>query len=183
MMILTYAIQRFYEYFDCYLVSICVNKRRGYYNDIFKRMENARFWIVSKLDNYFFTYKYLETFYFSLRKRHKRCVAAAVCSLNHLHLDYMFRVICFFIINGKLYSESSFEMICLYWVIYYNHISYKLFSILESSINPSNCNNIKCLMDVKTTKTFCVQKRTYLGAWLKTPTNYQKYKRYQNVYT
>ena len=140
-------------------MSICVNERRGYYNDIFKRMENARFWIVSKLDNYFFTYKYLETFYFSLRKRHKRCVAAAVCSLNHLHLDYMFRVICFFIINGKVYSESSFEMIFLRWVIgisIIDDISYKLSSILECSINPSNYSNIKCLMDVKSTKTFCV---------------------------
>jgi len=118
-------------------------------------MNNARFWIVSKLDNYFFTYKYLETFYFSLRKRHKRCVAAAVCSLNHLHLDYMFRVICSFIINGELYSESSFEMICLRWVSgisIIDDISYKLSSILECSINPSNYNNIKCLMDVKTTK-------------------------------
>ena len=140
-------------------MSICFNERRGYYNDIFKRMNNARFWIVSKLDNYFFTYKYLETFYFSLRKRHKRCVAAAVCSLNHLHLDYMFRVICFFIINGKLYSESSFGMICLRWVSgisIIDDISYKLSSILECSINPSNYSNIKCLMDVKSTKTFCV---------------------------
>ena len=138
-------------------MSICVNERRGYYNDIFKRMENARFWIVSKLDNYFFTYKYLETFYFSLRKRHKRCVAAAVCSLNHLHLDYMFRVICFFIIKGELYSESTFEMICLSWVIgIFIIVSYKLSSIWECSINPSNYSNIKCLMDVKSTKTFCV---------------------------